>query len=71
MNLCNLTHLKYQLKPNLIIEECLKSDDPTEEVKDCLMALNVFGLSFLANKVIDLLSSYGLKIDCIVMDTYF
>lgn len=70
MVLTDLTQLKYQANPKLIIEECMRHDDPIEEIKDCLMALKVFGLEDLSAKVIGSLNQYGLKLDNLIYEIY-
>lgn len=70
MDLTRLTELKYQTNPDLIIQECLEADDPTEEIKHSMMALATFGLSSTAVRLERLLPKYGIELDWIVMETY-
>jgi len=55
--------LRFQAKPQLIIEECLKTNDPTEEVRFAIFVLMVVGLKSTADKVADLTSSFGINIE--------
>jgi hypothetical protein len=57
--------LKYQAQPHLVIEECLKADDPSEEVAFAMFALSALGHMPLAERVMNLCPRYGIIVDLI------
>jgi hypothetical protein len=63
--------LKYQAKPNLVIEECLKADDPINEVTFAIFALAVSGHRSMAEMVMDMCPRYGINIDFVEVDTRY
>jgi len=65
LDLTRLTNLKYQKNPGLIIEECLETRNPVEEVLQSAMALGAFGFRELAVDMLDLAPKYGLDLDLI------
>jgi hypothetical protein len=65
LDLTRLTNLKYQKNPGLIIEECLETDDPVDEILHSAMALGTFGFRELAGELLELAPKYGLDLDLI------
>lgn len=63
--------LKYQAKPQLVVEECLKSDDATNEVTFAIFALAVSGHKSMAEKVMDMCPKYGINIDFVEVETRY
>ena len=69
--LTRLTHLKYELHPELIVQECLDTSDPIEELCQSAMALVVFGKRELATLLLELAPRYGLEVPFFEMETRF
>lgn len=63
--------LKYQTAPHLIIEECLKADNPTDEIEFAVFALTACGHKQTADKVWDICPQYGLAVGFVEMETRY
>jgi hypothetical protein len=70
MDLTDLNYLKYS-DPELIVRECLQTDNPNEELTHCAMALIIFGKKELSDKLRAVAPKFGLEVGKVITETRY